>query len=101
MFIPSNFLLAVGKSIVKALVKYGGNAVGFGIAGDLIMEYGVPIAQDLWTPGANTGTMPNGTRKLRLSPRQRRKMSSKMWPKSSRKSLLVNRKNFSKCSAPI
>jgi hypothetical protein len=41
-------LLAVGKSIVKAVVKYGGNAVGFGIAGELIMEYGLPIAQDIW-----------------------------------------------------
>ena len=29
-------------------MKYGGNAVGLGFAGDLLVEYGLPIVEDLW-----------------------------------------------------
>ena len=38
MFIPSNFLLAVGKSVAKAVVKYGGNAVGLALP---VISYGI------------------------------------------------------------
>lgn len=44
MPIPLNFL----KAIAKAIVKYGGNAVGFGIAGDLLVDFGFPIVEDIW-----------------------------------------------------
>src|SRR5689334_21254794 len=44
MPLPWHFLMAAGK----AIVKYCGNAVGFGIAGDLLAEFGFPIVEDIW-----------------------------------------------------
>jgi hypothetical protein len=44
MAIPLNFL----KAAAKAVVKHVGNGVGFGFVGDLLVEYGVPIVEDLW-----------------------------------------------------
>jgi hypothetical protein len=45
MAVPfKNFL----KASAKAIVKYGGNAVGFGIAGDVLVDFGFPIVEDIW-----------------------------------------------------
>ena len=40
--------IALLKCVAKAFVKYAGNAVGFGIAGDLIVEVAPEIVGDVW-----------------------------------------------------
>ena len=36
------------KAAAKAAVKCAGNALGFGFAGDLLVEFGPAIAEDIW-----------------------------------------------------